>query len=151
MGYRDVAGCDVGNHLRNEEGIVFRSLLRSVHRIVACLLLECVETADTCGEYHAHAVLVNTFVLKTCVGDCLVGCSQGIHRIEVELTHLATVKMSRRIVTLHLTCELRLEFGGIEVCDRSRAALSLLGGLPCGGYVVTEGAEGTETRHYYSL
>ena len=54
--------CDVGNHLGDEEGVEFRTLVL-VESIVAGFLLESVETADTCCNNHADTVAVDIGIL----------------------------------------------------------------------------------------
>ena len=151
MSDRDVSGSDVGNHLRDEERIVFRTLLSAVDSEISGFLLESVQTSDASREDYAHAVFVDAFVLEPGVGDGLVGCSQGIHGVKIELAHLATVEMIFRLVAFHLAGELRLELRGVEVCDRAGAAYSLLGVFPGSLHVVSDGAQGSQSGHYYSL
>ena len=110
-------------------------------RIVACLLLEGMQTADAGREYHSHTILVYAFVLKTGVSDCLVGGRQSIHGVKIELTHLAAVEMRGRIISLYLARELRLEFRRVKMSDRRSSALSPLGCLPCAGDIIAKRTE----------
>ncbi len=151
MLYGDVTGCDVGDHLRNEEGIVFGSLLRAMNCKIAGLLLECVETADTGCENHADTVLVYSLAFKTCILDCLIGCLERVHRVKVKLTSLLAVEMRGRIEILNLACELGLEFACVEVCNRGGTALACLGVIPSCGHIVADRSQRSESRYYNSL
>ena len=55
----DFSGSDVGDHLRNEERIVFRTHFFAVDGVVASFFFEGVDTADTNAENNADAVLVD--------------------------------------------------------------------------------------------
>ncbi len=148
---RDVAGCDVGNHLGDEEGIVFGSLLRAMKCEISGFLLECVKSADTCRENNADTILVDSFAFKTCIFYCLVGSLKRIHGVKVKLTGFLAVEMRGRIKILDLACELCLEFGCVEVCNRGGTALAGLGILPGRRHIVADRSQSPESRYYNSL
>ena len=147
--HRDVTRRNVGNHLGNEEGVVFRALVL-VEGIVSGFFLKGVEAADTGCDNYTHAVFVNVraFGLETGVLDCLTGRHEGILGVEVELTELAAVKVFVGIEALHLACELGLELGGVEVSDGAGPADTALGGIPGSCDIISQGGDGAHTRYY---
>ncbi len=107
--HRDVTRRDVGNHLRNEEGVVFGAV-GGIYGIIACLLLEGVQTADTGSHNHSHAVAVEVFFFfNTRIFNRLTGCHHGILRIEVELAQFLAVEMSGTVKPLDFAGELGFE------------------------------------------
>ena len=151
--HRNVSGCNVGNHFRNEERIVFRTFF-GVHSIVACFFLEGVQTTDTGSDDDADTVFIDgTFRggLKTGISDCLTGSHKGILCIQVELTCFLAVEVLVGIKTFHFAGKLCLEQACVEVCDRTRPADACYGVLPGGVDIVAQRVDGSETCHYYSF
>ncbi len=76
--HRHMAGSDVGDHLGDEEGVVFGTLL-FIERIVTGFLLEGVEAADTGGYDNAYPVAVEVgSLLQAGVGHGLTGGHERI-------------------------------------------------------------------------
>ena len=147
-----MSACDVGNHLGNEEGIVFGALI-GIHGIISGLFLESVETTDAGGYNHAYAVFVDTsiFGLYSCVGHCLTGCNHGILCIEVELARFAAVEMILGFETLYFAGELGFEQAGIEMCDGAGSADARFGVLPSGGNIVAQRGDSSKAGNYDSF
>ncbi len=148
---RDVSGCDVGDHFRNEERIVFRTLV-SVKGVISGFLLEGVQATDTGGEDHADTILVDTLLgIELSVVDSLLSSHEGILGVEVELAQLLAVEVFFGVKILYLTCKLRLEKRSVEMSDGAGSALTLDGTLPSLGHVIAEGSERTESGDYNSF
>ncbi len=60
----DVAGSDVGNHLGDEERVVFWALLFAVNSIIACLFLKSVQAAYAGSDDYAGTVAVKVLGVK---------------------------------------------------------------------------------------
>ena len=144
-------GSDVSDHLGNEEGIVFRSFL-AVHGIIPGLLLEGVKTTDASSEDHAYPVFVDTLlIVEVSVVDSFLGCLEGIHRVEIQLTHLPAVEIVLRLEVLNLTGKLRLEERRVEVRDLAGSALSLHSVFPRCRHIIAYRGERSETGDYNSF
>ena len=142
---------DVGNHLGDEEGVVFRTLLCAVECVIAGFLFEGVQTADTGCKDHTYTVFVDAFIFKPCISDSFISCHERIHCVEVELACFLAVEMLGLIEILHLTSKLSLELAGIEVCNRACAANAFLGVFPCCRYIIADRRQGAQTGYYNSF
>lgn len=81
----------VGNHLRNKERIVLRSVF-FIQSVISGFFFKCVQTANTGSYNYTYTVTVKIFrFLKATVLDSFLGCNKCILGIEVELTQFATV------------------------------------------------------------
>ena len=118
---RDLSGSDVGNHLRDEEGVELRSVL-AVCTIVAHLILEGLDTADAYAEDHADAVLVLGLQVHAAVVDSLLGSNHGQLSVAVHLACLLAVQVVVHVEVLHLAGELCLKVCCIEIRNRSSTA-----------------------------
>ncbi len=108
---------DVGNHLGDEEGVVFGAV-GGIDGIIAGLFLESVEAADACGNDDADAVFVDCSFgcfVKTGILYGLTGSHKGILSVQVELAHFLAVEMLFGVEVLYLAGKLRLEKTCVEV------------------------------------
>ena len=126
--------------------------------IVSGLVFERVQSTNTRCEYHTNVVAVGVAVQQLAVVDGLLGCGDGILRVQVgalDILQLAAVAGVEQIVghveTLDLAGKLRLEQRGIKMCDRSRATHTRQRILPCCVDIQADGRDGSKTRHHYSL
>ena len=147
---RDLSGSDVGNHLRNEEGVELRAVLL-VDGIVASFLLKGVNTTDTYTEHHADAVLVDSFEVPAAVLDSLHGSHESVLLVKVHFASLLAVDKVGSLKALHLACKLCFELRRIEVCDRAGAANAVLDVFPSFGYCVTYWCEGAKACYNNSF
>jgi hypothetical protein len=146
-----MAGSDVGDHLGDEEWVVFGTLL-FIERIVTGFLLEGVEAADTGGYDNAYPVAVEVgSLLQAGVGHGLTGGHERILGVEVELTEFLAVDMVGGVEALYLAGKLSLKLRGVEVCDRCCTAFAFKGGGPGGLDIIAQRGYGAEACHYYSL
>ena len=145
-----MSGSDVGYHLGYEERVVFRAA-GFVFGVITSLFLKSVQTTDAGGKDHAHTVLVYVFAGYAGIFHSLVGCYQGIHGVEVELTCFFAVKVVCRIEVLYFAGKLCFEQRSVKMCDRAGSAFAFEGVLPCLGSIVAYGSEGAETGHHYSF
>lgn len=149
--HRDVSRSDVGNHLRDEEGVVFGAV-GGVDGIISGLLFESVKTADACGDDYTDAVAVEVlFFLKTGISYGLTRSHHGILGIKVELTQLFAVEMLVAVETLDLAGELGFEQRCVEMGDRAGTAHAVDGVFPGGLHIVAERSDGAEACDYYSF
>ena len=146
----DVSGCNVGNHLRDEERIVLRALV-FVKSIISCFFLEGMKSTYTGGNNDTYSILVDTFRIKIGISHSLLSGHKGILRIEVKLTQLLTVKMVSAIEVLDFASELSLELGSIKMSDRAGAANTIQGVGPCGRNIIAQGGDSTQACNYNSL
>ncbi len=102
-------GGDVGDHLWDEEGVVFGAFIL-IEGIVAGFLLKGVEAADACGEDYAYAVAVKVgVVLELRVVYRLSGGVERVLGVEVHRAHLFAVEMLCGVETLDFASELGFE------------------------------------------
>ena len=126
---RDLAGSNVGNHLRDEEGVELRTLV-VMSTVVHHLLLEGLDAADAHTEHHADAVLVFLLQVPAAVLHSLLGGNEGQLRVAVHLACLLAVEVLVHVEVLHLAGERGLKQGGIKLCNRSGSADTLEHVLP---------------------
>ena len=149
--HRDVSGCDVGDHLGDEEGVVFRAC-RGVHCIISGFLLKSVEAADASCHNYSNAVAVEVLLLFDAgIFHSLAGCHDGILCVEVKLTQFLTVEVVGCIEAFYLTRKLGFEQRSVEMCNRTGSAYAFDCVFPCSGNVVTERGYGAETCYDYSF
>ena len=143
--------CDVGNHLGDEERVVFRTLL-GMHRIISGFLLKSVKTADTGRHNHSHTVTVEIVgFFNTRILNCLTGCHHGILSIQVKLTELFAVKVIFTFKVFNLAGKLCLEQRRIEMRDRSGSADPFQCVFPRCFNVVAYWGHGSKTGYNYSF
>ena len=147
---RDMSGSDVGNHLRDEEGVELR-LFTKVLAIVSNFLFKGFDTADTHTVNHANAVTVFLFHVQTTIFNTLHSRDNGQLGIAVHLASLLTVDIVGHVEVLHLAGELAFEIGGVEMCDGCCATLTGQQVSPRLFGRVANGGNGSKTRHYYSF
>ncbi len=148
----DVARSDVGDHLGDEEWVVFGALLGTVHGIISGLFFKSVQTTDACCHDYTHAVAVEVGCFeKIGVGYGLTGCDDAILGIEVELTEFLAVEVIGCVVALDFACKLGLEFRSVEMGDESSTADAGEGVGPCGGHIVADRCYSSESCDYNSF
>ncbi len=150
MVYGYMACSYVGDHLGNEERIVFRPFLL-VNSIISRFFLKCVKAAYAGCEYHAYAVFVKVFVVESCIFDCLVGRHQSVHGIQVERPRLLAVEMLFGLEVFHLACKLRLEQACVEMRNRACSADAFFGVAPGRLYIIADGRQRAEAGYYNSF
>ncbi len=146
----DLSGSDVGNHLRNEEGVEFGArvdMLAVVHHLV----LEGLDATDADTVDDADAGLVLLLEVEPRVLDTLDGADHGQLRVAVHLAHFLAIQVVSDVEILHLTGKLRLEVCRIKMRNRRSTALSGHEVLPRLLRCVAHGRDGTESCYYYSL
>ncbi len=107
--HRNMTRSDVGNHLGNEERIIFRTFLL-MKGIVSGFFLKGVQTTDTGSDDNTDAIFVGVNgIVDTRITDCLLGCSESILRIQIKRACFLAVEVLFRIKVLHFTGKLGLE------------------------------------------
>ena len=104
----DVTGCNVGNHLRDEEGIELRSDRVLCLGIAQQLLVEGLNTTNTRSKNHTDTVLIYLVQIHRSIGNSLLGCIDGQKTITVALASLLPIHDLQRIEILHFASELCL-------------------------------------------
>ena len=105
---RNLSGCNIRNHLWNEERIKLRThFLTSV--VVAYLFFKCMYTTNTGAENNTDFVQVFFLDIKTGITHRFFSNSDGILSIQVHLSCFLAVYVFRCIEVFHFACELGLE------------------------------------------
>lgn len=89
---RDLSGCNVGNHLRDEEGVELRTVF-FVSTVVGDFFFESLDTTDTYTIDHTDAVQVFLLQVPATVFHGLLGSNQCQLRIAVHLAGLFAVQI----------------------------------------------------------
>ena len=105
---RNLASSDVGNHLRDEEGVELRTI-SLVLAIIFHLVLESLDTTDTYAINYTNAVLVLCLQIHAAIFNGLLGSNQGQLGIAVHLASLLAIQIVVHVEVLDLTSELSLE------------------------------------------
>ena len=119
--------------------------------IVAHLVLECLDTADTYTIDNTDAVLVYALQIHLAVFNSLYCRSHGELSVAVHLAGFLAVDIVVDVESLHLASELCLELGCVEMCDRCGSAYAFEKVLPSFLRIVSHWCNGTESCYYYSF
>ena len=104
----DLSGCDVSDHLRDEEGIELRTL-GLMDTIVFHLVLEGLNSTNTNAIDHADTIHVLCLQVHATILDSLLGSNHSQLCITVHLTGLFAVKILVHVEVLYLAGKLGLE------------------------------------------
>ena len=146
----DLTGCDIGDHLRNEERTELRTLI-DVLAVINHLILEGLDAADADAVDYTYAVLVHSVKVEFAVLHSLHGSSHTQLGATVHLAYFLPVDIVVRIEVFYLASELSLELGSVKQRNRSSATLSLQQVGPCLVNVVAERGQCAHSCYYYSI
>ena len=147
---RDLSGCDVGNHLRDEERIELRAVLLMCG-IVTYLIFEGFDTTDTHTKDNTDTVLVLLLQIHITILNGLLGSNQSQLGIAVHLTGLLTIQIVSNVEVLHLTSKLSLKISCVEKCNRSGTTDSIEQVLPRLFWSVADWRNCAKTCYNYSF
>ena len=149
--HANLAGCNVGNHLGDEEGVILGAERLVGALVVPFLFLEGVHSANANAQHHADACLVSLLYVETAIIHGHRSCCHSKLAIGVHLASFLAVDEVCCVETLHLTGKGGLEVGCIEMGNRgctAHACYNVLPGFLCG---VAKRSYGANARYYYSF
>ena len=125
VNHRDLSGCNVGNHLRNEERIETRTDCVFGLCVIHYFFFESVDTADTYSEDHTDFVQVFFFHINASGCYSFFGSSNSILCIKIHFASFFPVDEIGRVEVFHFAGKLSLELGCVKMSNRSCSAYSV--------------------------
>ena len=151
MVYGDMVCSYVGDHLGNEERIVFRPFLL-VNSIISRFFLKCVKAA------YAGCVISRLcgFVRFSSSSPASLIASSAATKAYMAYTgrarpRLLAVEMLFGLEVFHLACKLRLEQACVEMRNRACSADAFFGVAPGRLYIIADGRQRAEAGYYNSF
>ena len=148
---RNMTACNVCNHFRDEERIVFWSQFFSCECIRPGFFFKSVYSTDSHSEDYTYTVFVHSFQIHAGIVYGHFGCSQGILGVQVHSACFFAVNVVAHIEIFHLASKLSLEQGSIEMCNRSGTTYPLNQILPSFLGRISQWSNGTHTCYHNSF
>ena len=143
-----IAGCHIGNHQRHQQrGHLGRS---SVHKS-GVFSLHSLQGTYPVADGTSHSVGILLFHVQLCI---LNGFFCRSHRILTESFHSSCgllIHVLFRFKIFYLGCKLCLVVCCIKICDWAKTDFALFDAFPKGGYIITDGGDGTQSGYNYSF
>ena len=127
---RNLTGCDVRNHLGDEEWRITRTEGLTCLCIVHGFLFECTNSSDAHAKDDTDFVFIYFFQIPSAVLDGFIGSNYCILLVKVHLTRFFAVEIVLSVIVLDFARKMCLELGCIEMCNLGSTAYSVLGILP---------------------
>src|SRR5690625_4116596 len=140
---------NISNHFRNKERIEpggSVSLSEFKH-----LVLESLQTSDTCTPNDTNTKLINTFKINACIFYGFIRSHNSILCKFIQFPGFFPVKEIFDFKVFDLASEFSLKLFGIEISDRGRSTLSINQSVPIFFNIVTDRGESSQSRYYNSL
>ena len=148
---RNMTACNVCNHFRDEEWVVFGTQFFSCKCIRSGFFFKSVDSTDSHPEDNTYTVFVHSFQIHARIVYGHFGCSQGILGVQVHSACFFAVNVVAYIEIFYFASKLSLEQGSIEMCNRSGTTYSLNQILPSFLGRISQWSNGTHTCYHNSF
>ena len=149
---RNLSGCDISNHFRNEERAEFRSDSIFCLSIAQHFFFKSMNTTDTYTIYYSDFnsdLLFRGPISESAIASLAATMAYCVYK-SILRTSLRSIK-SAPLNPFTLTSKLCFEFRRIEMSNRSCSADTVHKVFPCFGNSVTHRSKRTKTCYYNSF